>query len=46
MKDDYKGLYETDVAGWVMHKCDQWRDHYESSYSERFEEYYRLWRGM
>ena len=46
MKDDYKGLYETDVAGWVMHKCNQWRDHYESSYSERFEEYYRLWRGM
>ena len=46
MKDDYKGLYDTDIAGWIMHKCDQWRDHYESNYSEKFEEYYRLWRGI
>lgn len=34
------------VAGWIMHKCEQWRDHYESNYSERFDEYYRLWRGI
>ena len=46
MKDDYKGLYDTDTAGWIMHKCDQWRDHYDSNYSEKFEEYYRLWRGI
>lgn len=43
--------YETNsvmdsLTGWVMHKCGQWRDHYESNYSERFDEYYRLWRGI
>ena len=43
---DYEGRYETDAAGWIMSKCDQWRDHYESNYSEKFEEYYRLWRGI
>lgn len=46
MEDDYKGLYEADAAGWIMQKCEQWRDHYTSNYSERFEEYYRLWRGI
>jgi len=34
------------VVGWIMHKCEQWRDHYESNYSEKFDEYYRLWRGI
>jgi hypothetical protein len=45
-EDDYKGLYEADAAGWIMSKCDQWRDHYESNYAEKFDEYYRLWRGI
>lgn len=34
------------VENWIMHKCEQWRDHYESNYSEKFDEYYRLWRGI
>jgi hypothetical protein len=34
------------LENWVMTKCDSWRDHYEANYSERFEEYYRLWRGQ
>jgi hypothetical protein len=37
---------QQDVTEWVMNKCDQWRDHYESNYAERHEEYYRLWRGI
>ena len=37
---------EQDLEGWVMEKCDGWRDHYEANYSERFDEYYRLWRGQ
>lgn len=37
---------EQDIEGWVMDKCDDWRDHYEANYSQRFEEYYRLWRGQ
>lgn len=44
--NDYEGLYESDVAGYIMSKCDQWRDHYETNYQERFDEYYRLWRGI
>jgi hypothetical protein len=34
------------LEDWVMDKCEQWRDHYESNYQERHEEYYRLWRGI
>ncbi|OUW93310.1 MAG: hypothetical protein CBD88_07330 [Flavobacteriales bacterium TMED228] len=34
------------LENWVMAKCNSWRDHYESNYAERFEEFYRLWRGI
>ena len=43
--DDYVNEANA-VENWIMHKCEQWRDHYESNYSERFDEYYRLWRGI
>ena len=43
---DYEGLYQSDIAGYIMSKCEQWRDHYDTNYAERFDEYYRLWRGM
>jgi hypothetical protein len=43
---DYEGLYTADAAGWIMSKCEQWRDHYESNYAEKHDEYYRLWRGI
>ena len=46
-------LYEADplmaeesIEEWVITKCEDWRDHYESNYSYRFDEYYRLWRGI
>ena len=46
-------LYEADplmaeesIEDWVITKCEDWRDHYESNYSYRFDEYYRLWRGI
>lgn len=39
-------LIEQSLAGWVMEKCENWRDYYESNYEGRFEEYYRLWRGQ
>ena len=38
-------MIEQSIESWVMTKCDGWRDHYESNYSYRFDEYYRLWRG-
>lgn len=40
------GKDSNNVEHWIMNKCEQWRDHYESNYSEKFDEYYRLWRGI
>jgi hypothetical protein len=37
---------EQHLEDWVIDKCDSWRDHFEANYSQRFEEYYRLWRGQ
>jgi len=45
-EDKTDDLISETLEGWVMTKCDSWRDHYEANYSERFEEYYRLWRGQ
>ena len=39
-------MIEESIEEWVMTKCENWRDHYESNYEARFEEYYRLWRGQ
>jgi len=46
-------LYEVDplmiqetLEDWVMTKCENWRDYYESNYESKFDEYYRLWRGI
>lgn len=51
MKDYNEGeldplMIEESLSEWVMHKCDTWRDHYEANYSQKHEEYYRLWRGI
>lgn len=43
--DDYKEV-QADVGDWVINKCDSWRDHYESNYRDKFDEYYRIWRGI
>ena len=39
-------MIQESLEDWVITKCDDWRDHYESNYSYRFDEYYRLWRGI
>ena len=39
-------LLEQSLEGWVIDKCQGWRDHFESNYSVKFDEYYRLWRGQ
>ena len=39
-------MIEESIESWVITKCEDWRDYYESNYEERFEEYYRLWRGQ
>ena len=42
--EDFKN--EQGLESWVVNKCQQWRDHFESNYQEKFDEYYRLWRGI
>lgn len=42
-EETYKG---SSLAGWVIEKADRWRDHYTSNHQEKFDEYYRLWRGQ
>jgi hypothetical protein len=44
MFDQEEYVFES-LEGWVDNKCQDWRDHFESNYSEKFDEYYRLWRG-
>jgi len=39
-------MIEESLEDWVVTKCEDWRDYYESNYEQRFEEYYRLWRGQ
>ncbi len=34
------------LEDWVITKCDSWRDHFEANYAQKFDEYYRLWRGI
>jgi len=41
--NDYK---DQKVEDWVINKCEQWRDHYQTNYSDQFDEYYRTWRGI
>ena len=42
-EETYKG---SSLAGWVIEKADKWRDHYVGNHQEKFDEYYRLWRGQ
>ena len=43
--EDQFGIEET-LESWVMAKCRDWRDHYDTNYEKKFDEYYRLWRGI
>ena len=44
---DKEESYEASgLAGWVMDKADSWRDHYTSNYEGKFDEYYRIFRGI
>ena len=43
-KDQF--VLEQTLEGWVINKCQGWRDHFYTNYSSKFDEYYRLWRGQ
>jgi len=38
--------YEGELSSWVLDKCQEWRDHYEANYSEKHDEYMRLYRNQ
>ena len=46
LEDKEEFTLEQDLEGWVVEKCQGWRNHFESNYAEKFDEYYRLWRGQ
>lgn len=41
-----KEYVELGLEDWVLGKCEDWRDHYETNYENKHEEYFRLWRGI
>lgn len=46
MIDEQELNFGESITDWVMDKCDEWRDHYDTEYRTKHEEYYRLWRGI
>ena len=50
MSDDFYSpdplMMEQSLESWVITKCEDWRDNYQSNYEQQFDEYYRLWRGI
>jgi len=44
--EDEPIIIEESLEDWVMNNCNKWRDHFEANYSQKFDEYYRLWRGI
>jgi len=39
--NDYEAL-----RAWLMTRLDQWRNHRDTNYLKKWDEYYRLWRGI
>ena len=46
MENYEKNFPDQKIEHWVMDKAERWRDHYDNNYKEKFDEYYRLWRGV
>ena len=46
-QDDHDGLgIQGDLVSWVMSKCNDWREYYESNHEARHSEYMRLYRNQ
>jgi hypothetical protein len=43
---DKTDIVEETLEDWVMQKVHSWQDHFSANYSESFDSYYRLWRGI
>ena len=44
--EDSVQFVEENLEDWVMSKVDDWREFFETNYDAKFDEYYRLWRGI
>ena len=42
---DYSGPYQQ-LQEWVLERVDQWEEHRNSNYQSKWDEYYRIWRGI
>ena len=42
---DYSGPYQQ-LQEWVLDRVDQWEEHRNSNYQSKWDEYYRIWRGI
>jgi len=40
-EDQFKGL-----ASWLSERLETWKDHRDQNYQKKWDEYYRLWRGI
>ena len=43
---DKKELQYQALASWLNYRLDGWRNHREQNYTSKWDEYYRLWRGI
>jgi len=44
--NDKKELQYQALASWLNYRLDGWRNHREQNYTSKWDEYYRLWRGI
>lgn len=48
--DDYNedtvNILDERLEDWVMYKVEDWREFFDTNYDQKFNEYYRLWRGI
>ena len=48
--DDYNedtvNILDENLEDWVMYKVEDWREFFDTNYDQKFNEYYRLWRGI
>ena len=48
--DDYNedtvNILDESLEDWVMYKVEDWREFFDTNYDQKFNEYYRLWRGI
>ena len=44
--EDVMQIHTETLEDWVMYKVDDWREFFETNYDAKFDEYYRMWRGI